>query len=103
MSVEQESEANMSAEEVVTKDEKGGDSVSSETLREAKDEPPVTPSKPTRDAALVGATTPVDDIRNRFANFSNNMSSKKKPTDVKEIVGSIEDEVCKITEGSFCS
>ena len=103
MSVEQESEANMGAEEVATKDEKGGESAGSETLPKAKDEPPVTPSKPPRDAPLVGATTPVDDIRNRFANFSNNMSSKKKPTDVKEVVGSIEDEVCKIREGSFCS
>ena len=98
MSVEQEIEASMGAEEVTTKEEKVEESTSSETVPEVKDEPPVTPSKSRSDTATSAASTPVDGIRNRFANFSNNMSSKKKPTDVKEIVGTIEYEVCMIRE-----
>ena len=96
MSVEQEIEASMGAEEVTTKEEKVEESTSSETVPEVKDEPPVTPSKSRSDTATAAVSTPVDDIRNRFANFSSNMSSKKKPTDPKEIVGTIEDEVCII-------
>ena len=88
-------ETTMDSVELSVEDIETSDKVAPEVESETKenDEVPVTPSKPPRQDKL-GELTPVEDIRNRLTNFSNNMASKaKKPTDVKEIIGAIEDEV----------